>query len=256
MIKKISGLRYLILLFVISCTTTIPDYYLKRSEAPKEAVLFFQQLEKQLTKEKVSNAIGNKVKGFPYLRTNRFFSFLKYNLSSIEEKQQWVKYLKNYDKKARQSEIQNLSQASINQLFTLVNLPLDTPREKLFENINKYGNQLLAYDQQKPDFYETLISLVESPDDYSTAMRVFGLYPLAYGPVALFTGQAYDRMEEWHKLNVDQLNVTGELIQYQPDLQSSINIKTIQNIFSTTKKGRLGLFQFSQADLSLSLIHI
>lgn len=252
---RLPNLVYLLLLVMVGCTSTIPNHFQERPLEIKEAVLFLERLNQIIAEENVLNAIGNKVRGFPYLRTNRFFSYLKNNLNTDQEKLQWLSHLKNFEQNAKRSEIFNLSQKAIENLFKSLQLRDKPNRKSLLKYFKLYADQLYAHDQEKTDFYNTIISVVESPDEYSTSMRVFGLYPLAYGPVAFFTSRAYERMENWHQLTPDQLQITGQLIQYQPNVESTADTKTINDIFSTTEKDTLGIYNFSKVDLSKLLAY-
>jgi hypothetical protein len=90
-------------------------------------------------------------------------------------------------------------------------------RYTLFSRATFYSHKLLAHDQRRPDFYATLQKAVEIPDEYSTTMRVIGLYPIASLPVAAVTHNVFEEIAEWHRIPMHELETVGAVKIYGPD---------------------------------------
>jgi len=246
-------IRYLLFYIVIGmvlsgCAAKIPSYYSDRPSAPQPAVSFYEHLDKQIQKFNINHSLGNKIKGFPYLRTNRFLTLLKDRLDSVQQKRQWVSHLQEYDLESRASEIKALPDASIRYLVNRFNQPEPTTRRDMIQLLTQYSTRLRAYDEQNPSYIPTLIKLTESPDDYSTPMRVIGFYPLAYGPVAYLTRKTYAKMNRQHRTDPADLAVSGTRVQYLPDTDIRPRMAQIERIFADTPKDSLGIQRFSPED--------
>ena len=66
----------------------------------------------------------------------------------------------------------------------------------------------------KPDFIATVQAAVTNFEEYRTAYRVMGLYPITSMPVAYVTHRVQTRFRRWHHTPVDQLAIQGERIEY------------------------------------------
>ena len=196
----------------------------------------------------INTTLGNKIDGFPYLRTNRFLTHLKDQLNSAPQKTLWVTHLQNYDLAARTSEIRALPDSSIQALAKRLGIPDNTSRWDLINRLNQYSDQLRAHDQNNNLYVETLIENVSSPDGYSTTLRVLGLYPLVYKPVAYLTRKTYDKLNHRHLTDPEKLPVLGERVQYLPDSFNQRDLNLVKNIFANTQKDSLGIHQFKPAD--------
>lgn len=249
--------RFLIIglsiLLITGCATRMPKELSLRPDAPTAAKYFYTQLDTHTKKEGIASSLGSKIEGFPYLRTNRFFTHLKTRLHTQRQKKDWINHLVQYDLNARTADIRALSDEGLDRLQTALGLPENTSREGLIQLLGKSSQQLLNHDQKQDLFYETVIQKTESPDDYSTPLRIMGLYPLAYGPVIYFTKKSYEEMNIRHQTHPDQLPVLGEQIAYLPKVSKGIQLSDIQDLFSGTPTDSLGIRQFSNTDLHLLL---
>ncbi len=236
-----------IIIFLIGTLFTgcgVSGKFFDEVNRPSESVYFYKQLDNLVEKEEINNAYGIKVSGFPYLRSNRFFSYIKDTLKNKEQKEAWVKYLQELDLSARVSEIKNLSDSSIKKLGKSTNA---SGRDEILTKLKHYSNKMLENDQKNPHFFDTLISLVETPDDYSTAMRVFGGYPFAYLPVAFFSDRLFEKMKKTFKIPVDKLKVHGKLQHYSNKNHFFKNTE-VKRIFAESPKDTLGLPLLSAKD--------
>jgi hypothetical protein len=105
----------------------------------------------------------------------------------------------------------------------------------------EYSNKLLAADQNQPDLFEVLGVAVRDSSEYSTLMRVFGLYPLAAIPVAIVTLQVNDEIAEWHQIPEHERPVLGRLTTYGPDTAFDFNRQAVGNILERSRQNPLGI---------------
>lgn len=236
-------------IFLSGCAARLPVHFEDRGQAPVTARLFYEHLDACLAKEGRQNALGDRVEGFPYLRTNRFLTFLKTQLDTEIQKTEWIGRLQAFDLAARRSEILTLTEPSVSFLIKLLHKDEMKDRQDLLNGLKRYSDQLLAYDRNHPDFYDTLYQQVRSLDDYSDAMRLLGMYPLVYGPVLYFVRKSYARMEQRLGQSLTQLENQGQKLAYLPDKKSKFTLDDIQTIFASTDKDSLGIYHFSHRDL-------
>ncbi len=132
--------------------------------------------------------------------------------------------------------------------------PDNTSHQDLIDSLIQYSNQLRAHDQKNHLYIDTLIKNTTSPDAYSTAYRVLGLYPIAYGPVAYLTRKTYDKLNHRHLTDPEKSSLLGTRVQYLPETSNQRDINQVKNIFTTTKKDSLGIRDLNPDD-QLKLIN-
>ncbi|NOQ18507.1 MAG: hypothetical protein GQ571_00905, partial [Desulfobacterales bacterium] len=166
----------ILILFFQGCASRVSHQFIVQSQRPSEYERFFNELDTAVYQAGVRNAAYFQVSGFPYLRANRFLVSLKGRLNNDAQKKQWVRWMQRLDIDTRETEIQNLPASAVERLKTGFK---DVPDRKiLHEKVISYSNKLLAHDQQRPNFYAVLQEAVNNSSEYSTVMRVFGLYPI------------------------------------------------------------------------------
>jgi len=203
-------------------------------ERPKECQAFLTALDQEVEKAGIRDAASHPVAGFPYLRTNRFLSRLKNNIHSEQGREQWSRWMWVLDLESGRKEISNLPDA----LFPLLSLKQQTlsNRARCYEQAESCSEALFQHDNTRPDFYETLLPHVEVPDEYSLAMRIFGLYPLVAIPVAITTDISRKRIRSWYDTGLENLPVDGRLRAFTPPESSSLNEDEVQAIINASSE--------------------
>ena len=186
----------ILILFAHGCTSLVSHQFITASSRPVEDERFFNGLDAAVSKAGVQNAAYFKVTGFPYLRADRFLVSLKDRLDSDDQKNQWVRWLQQLDIEAREAEIQNLPASTMVKLAAGFEFAAD--RNVLQKKVISYSNKLLVHDRLQPNFFDVLEKVVQSSDEYSTLMRIFGLYPITSIPVAVVTDHVYSEIAKWH----------------------------------------------------------
>jgi hypothetical protein len=227
------------LFLVTGCTSFIPQRVSQFFQRPKECQAFIIALDERVEQAGVRDTTSYLVPGFPYLRTNRFLSFLKGTLSDQEGKAQWSRWMQKLDLEAREKEISNLP-IDIVSSFSSIQGTLLT-RQQLYERVNSCSDRLFQHDEIQHDFYETLIPLVDVPDEYSFTMRTLGLYPLMAIPVAIATDNSRRKILSWYNTDLENLPVDGWLRAFIPAASSSLAENEIQAIMGASRGNPQGV---------------
>jgi hypothetical protein len=203
-------------------------------------------LDRTVAEAGVRDASVFTVSGFPYLRTNRFLTGLKDDLNNEARKEQWVRRMQQLDLEARQKEIHNLPVAALNDLAR--ELGESAGRQILEQRAAFYAEKMLTHDQRLPDFYEVLLRAVADPSEYSTVMRVVGIYPVISMPVTAVTRNVQKKFRKWHHTPAGQLPILGALTAYVPGRRTEYSEQTVRLVLDRSRRNALFIPQPSKVD--------
>lgn len=223
-----------------------------RIERPLREAAFFQKLDDAVTDAGVRDASSFPVDGFPYLRTNRFLAAFDDRVSSKTEIDAWVSAMKELGIEAGRREINNLPVANLKDLSERTELSPD--REVLIEEMIDAAARLESHDRSRPGFLDRVKRGARVPDEYSTGMRIFGLYAFAAVPVTVVAQNANKRFRRWHRTDLKDLPVEGQLIYWGPESRVPLSDSDRQRLFKPDRRDALGLPLLEEADVLL-LIH-
>ncbi len=227
---------FLSLLFpVVGCTAFRAQRVPVSLERPQECQAFLSALDESVEQAGVRDAASFQVPGFPYLRTNRFLSRLKDNIYSEQEIMQWVGWMQKLDLESREKEVRNLPEDSAVGL-----LSVQGPKQ-LYEKVKSCSHELFQHDTSRSDFYETLIPLLNVPDEYSFMMRALGFYPLMAIPVAIVTDSSRENILSWYHTDLENLPVDGRLTAFIPTESTLLSESDIQAIMDASTATSLGV---------------
>jgi len=227
------------LLFFTGCTSFTAQRISKSFERPEDCQSFLAALDDRVNRSGVRDAASYPVPGFPYLRANRFLSFLKEKIDAQGGREQWSRWMQKLDLEAREKEISSLPEDVVS---SFPYEPGTEPgRAGLSDRVKSCSDRLFEHDKTRPDFYETLNPLVEVPDEYSFAMRAIGLYPLVAIPVAILTDASRKRVRSWYETNLEELPVDGQLRSFTPAKAFSLSGEEIEAILGSSRKNPLGV---------------
>ncbi|MDX1707120.1 MAG: hypothetical protein R3274_00890 [Desulfobacterales bacterium] len=221
------------------CARRVTYRFETDSQRPTETVRFFSELDAAVYRSGVGHGAFFRVDGFPYLRANRFLVSLKERLENDAQRNQWVLLMQQLDMEARTAEIQNLPQGQVKQLAAAFGL--QPGRKNLLAKVAASSHKLLAHDQRQSDFFEVLEVAVQDASEYSTLMRVFGLYPLAAIPVAIVTLRVNDEIAAWHQLPEDERPTLGALTTYGPAERVEFSAPEIRRMMKRSRQNPLGI---------------
>lgn len=139
----------------------------------RECADWYRALDAEIDAAGVRDAQYARVPGFPHLRVDRALASLRSRAARSEQAMRaFAEHLGELDLEARRHEVRNLP--SLN----------DTARTQVLRRARDCGRLLREADVVDPKARERLLAAAAVPDDYSTAMRALGLYPLARLPFA------------------------------------------------------------------------
>ncbi len=234
------------ILFFTGCVATNLNRQVAKFQRPAQALRFFELLDRAVAKAGVRDASVYVVRGFPYLRTNRFLTGLKGELTDDARKVQWVRWMQQLDLEARQKEIRNLPPDALKELARHLGEP--TGRQRLRQKAVLYSEMLLTHDQGQSSFYSLLQESVAAPSEYSTAMRIMGFYPLTLIPVTIVTHRVQEKFRKRHLVPVNQIETLGELTAYEPSLAVGYSDRIARLILNRSRQNALGVPRPSAED--------
>jgi len=157
------------------------DHHESAAMPVRDCAAWFAALDEAVDGAGVRDAQETRMPGFPYLRVNRFLSAVKSRASSDAGMQAFALRLAALDYDARKAEIANLPQERIEALPAQV---ASGSRSEAVTRTRQCAHLLREVDVAEPEAREMLLARAEVPDDYSTALRVAGLYALTRYPFA------------------------------------------------------------------------
>ncbi|MBW2479875.1 MAG: hypothetical protein JRF38_07775 [Deltaproteobacteria bacterium] len=234
-------LKYILILFSLllhACATTGVNQQVADFQRPAKYVHFFEVLDRIVVEADARNAASFPVSGFPYLRTNRFLTGLKRDLDTDARKEQWVRWLQQLDMEARKKEIHNLPSNAVRDLALALGEKFD--RDTLQARAALYSDKMLNHDLRRADFFEVVEAAAVNIDEYKTAYRIIGLYPITSLPVAFVTNRVQGEFRNWHQKPLDQLPIQGELIVYGPSAPAAYSRLNVSVILNRWRSNALG----------------
>jgi len=207
------------------------------------------ELDRLVDLYKVRDAGRFPIPGFPYLRTDRFLAAMQSRLDTPEQQRLWVDRMQQADLESRRREVNNLPSEALAAISEWMDSAV-TP-ETVYARLKEASTQLLEADLLQEGYYDRLIELNDVPDEYSTAMRVFLLYPIAALPVSMATSSAYDKYRKWHSTLPEDLKVSGEWTRFIPmEGYRSFNRNALDLLFTQAKRDAIGLPVWSPEEVA------
>ena len=154
--------------------------------AAGQCAAFFALLDERVVEENAVDGGLARVEHFPYLRADRFIASFTGEIDDGQALRAWIDRMQALDRRARASEIANLSDAAVASLQT------SGDRQALLERVAKCGDQLRTHDLASADSRRRMDDSVQVPDDYILSRRALGLYPIT----RWFVSRGVDR---WHR---------------------------------------------------------
>jgi hypothetical protein len=177
--------RALLVVAILSGCATLDRPFSDHLQSPvlpeRECADWFAALDAAVESAGVRDVQEARIPGFPYLRVNRYLNALKSRARTDAGIQAYALRLSALDYEARKAEIGNLPEERLAALPLLL-----TPgsRREAVTRTRQCAHQLREIDVARPEVREMLLSRTDVPDDYSTALRVAGLYALTRIPFA------------------------------------------------------------------------
>jgi len=171
-------------LFAGCATFDVPwQEHLESSAVPlRSCASWYAALDQAIDAAGVRDAQETRIPGFPYLRANRLLSALRERASASEAATQALAVrFAALDHAARIAEIGNLPDP---QVAALPDLLVAGSRAEALARTRDCARLLKEIDLAKPHVRALLIERANVPDDYSSGLRIAGLYYLTRIPFA------------------------------------------------------------------------
>jgi hypothetical protein len=171
--------------------------HLQRSDDVGDCARLLRQLDAQIDAAGVRDAGAPRVPGFPYLRVDRFAASLGETADGLRGAgfAAWSELMADLDRQARAAELSNAGQAQHAAAVDACRYMLAVAD----------GRELAA-----------LQAAAQVPDDYSTALRALGLYPLTRIVFAAGIGDWQRDTQAIFDMPLAQLPQAGRLQRYAP----------------------------------------
>ncbi len=223
--------------FLLGCAPCLTKPTPLSFEKPEQCREFLNRLDEVVEDAGVKDASGAPIRGFPYLRTNRFLASLKKNLKDDGQKEEWSRWMQQLDLLSRKKELSNLPDEAILSLDFADGRKAD--RDWLYAQVKSCSSMLTSHEQVQSDFYSTLVPLVNVPEEYSCFRRTVGLYPLVAIPVAVLTKRSINKVKKTFDADQKDLPVDGQLRPFVPESRTSLSGKEVQKIIEDSRKNPL-----------------
>src|SRR4051812_45286399 len=159
----------LLALLVTGCATApgmFDQHLAAQSDGERGCAQWYEAFDRAVDEAGVRDAQYAPVAGFPYLRIDRFTASSGAHASGDTATRLFAERLLGLDLEARAFELQNLPS-------------WNGSRKAALSRTADCGRTLLALDLAHPAARQAIRDQAKVPDDYSTAQRVLGLYPVA-----------------------------------------------------------------------------
>jgi hypothetical protein len=203
---------------------------------------FFADYDQKIAAAKVLDSGSFRIKGYPYLRVNRFLASFAEEVDDPSMFLDWLDRLQLLDQQARSSEIYNLAGSG--------NTKAD--HEALIQRVIDCGNLLKEADFKTQKARENLRKTITVPDEYIEARRFLGIYPI--------TGWFVSRgVSKWHRESQGHFSLEPpanwpKIVRYSPP--EAKNLPITEHIASLVERDALGIPKYTQESLdALFAIH-
>ena len=196
---------------------------LASAEHESDCRQFYQQVDRSVADAGVRDAQDAPVKGFPYLRSNRFLVSLVKNADSEERFDFLLQQLRNLEDQARPLELRNLPPATLaalkkSQPDVLPSLP------DLAAALNECARILVAADRGRPDSIKRNIT---APTHYSLLKRLLGFYPITAIPFSRGIRKFQAEMTQTYAKNLSEVVRDADVVFHGPPAAEAIDVAAI-----------------------------
>jgi hypothetical protein len=219
-VRRILGIAALLL--AAGCAT-----WDGRVDTPTPCQEWFIALDERIDTAGVRDAQYTRVPGFPYLRVDRLLASLRERAAQRPEVlATFAQRMRALDYEARQHEIDNLPPRA-----------LHGTRAEVLHRTQDCGLELVAADLQSEKGRAALLAAAQVPDDYSTALRAFGLYPLTRIP---FTSGVRRFEDEQRAIFAAGPAATSNRVRYAPPAARPLSRPVVKGMLERGRFDPLG----------------
>jgi hypothetical protein len=248
--KVAAGAACVGLLLAAGCASLDPlDAHRKAAAWPvSECAEWYSSLDAAVDAAGVRDVQAARISGFPYLRVDRFTAALRESAHRQESAMHaLIDRMLALDLEARTAEIANLP---IENLKAAWNGMGEAEVSASVRQTRECGRHLSGFDREVGRTSDLLLDRVQVPDDYVTAYRVAGLYPLARIP---FTAGIRRHIDETNSAFARDLDAPtrGVVVRYSPANRPHLSAERLRDILERSHDNPLRVPEPTSEDLAL-----
>ena len=156
-----------------------------------DCLVLYEQADRVLAQSDSQPSSPKRISGFPYYRVDRFLAEFRQRELDESETAVWLTRLSELDLEARR-----------------------IAGQSWLQDLERCASVLRAFDLAQPQRLAMLKARASVPDDYITAARIIGLYPLVALPVRGGIKRLHEEFRQTYDLPLDSLPRQGQLIRY------------------------------------------
>lgn len=181
------------------------------------------------------------VAGFPHLRADRLLAGFADEVATPERFAAWAERLRRLGAAGWQAELANLPPAQRTRLDRLAGGDVAAA-------VVACGRERLAADAAAADGRDRLRAAVRVPDDYVTAWRVLGLYPLTAIPITFGIAAWHRETAAVFATPLDELPRAGTLRRWGPPPGARLARREVAAILAASADNQLAIPEPAAAD--------
>lgn len=240
------------LAFLIVCSCSLrPNPLELNLRAPEDSALhqcavLYDEIEHVIAKAQVEDAQSVRISGYPYLRTNRFLSSYRKEVSG-KTFENWLDRLQALALDGWRVELTNLP-ASIGQDLERKIRTNYAAKPNLIEALQGCGDVMRKHDLDEAEEQAALIEQAVAPPEYRTWQRILGLYPITALAFRLGIDHWHDETRTTFNSPLLKLPVQGHLIHYAlADSHSRLSPIEVAGIVKQASNNALSIPVFDPA---------
>lgn len=207
-----------------------------QSPSQRECARWFVTLDERVDAAGVRDAQDARAPGLPYLRVNRLLASLRERAAQRPDALAALAgRMRVLDYDARRHEIENLPDDA-----------LDRSRADALHRTRDCGLQLVAADLLTAQGRAALVAAAQVPDDYSNAMRTFGIYPLTRIP---FSSGVRRFEEEVRAAFAAEPAAASNRVRYAPPAARPLSRGVVRDLLARGQFDPLGQPLLSEREL-------
>ena len=231
----------LTLTILSGCTTLAKVHPLHQTETSTVNTAFVKEVQSAILRSGVNDNSSMRVKGFPYLRSNRMLSTFKDEPLNQQQINDWTSQMHQLALDSVKKEIQNLPDEALAKINASVNKKLS--RQQVFERTQREYQNLLKQLQSDPELLNQLRDNVKDISQYSRLQKIVGFYPIFYVPTYRASMRAYDKFRDWHKKSFEDHEPIGQMTSFNLANVQRLSPDQLRRLYQSVKIDSLGLPQ-------------
>lgn len=224
--------------FLAGCAVTGPPHHPHDSTTGDYASCqrLFHSLQRAVNEQAVRDDQTTPLAGYPYLRVNRFLASFRHRPMDSAMLKMWVDGMQALGIEAWRVELTNLPAEQRLSLAT------ETPGGRPLEQaVGRCAAEMRAVDLAAPRDLQQLRRQVSVPDNYHTAWRILGLYPVTGLFVSFGAARLHHDIRQTFSRPLLHLPVRGHLIRYVPPVQRMLTPRQVAELLARSSSNSLGV---------------